>query len=240
MKIVTTTVDYFDGDTALEAYLAYPESSQPPGNPAVMLAHMWAGRVEFVCEQARRFAALGYTAFALDMYGKSIIGKNPDENARLMQPFIDDRHLLQRRINAALETLRGLQQVDAGRIAAIGYCFGGLCVLDLARSGADIKGVVSIHGLLDPFPDTNDNRIKSKILLLHGSEDPQADMNSLLAVQKELTDAGVDWQAVVYGHTQHAFTNPVANDPARGTVYNPQSDRRSWEAVQNFLKECFE
>lgn len=240
MNIVTTTVDYFDGDTLLEAYLAYPDPPQPSGNPAVMLAHMWGGRVEFVCQQARRFAALGYTAFALDMYGKGVLGANPDENARLMQPFIDDRRMLQRRINAALEILRGLRQAETTRIAAIGYCFGGLCVLDLARSGADIQGVVCIHGLLDPFPGKNDNPIKSKILLLHGSEDPQADINSLLAVQQELTDAGVDWQTVIYSDTQHAFTNPAANDPARGTVYNPLSDQRAWKTLLNFLEECFE
>lgn len=237
MDIVTTTVDYRDGDTQLEAYLACPPGNAPA--PAVLIAHMWAGRVEFVCDKARQLAALGYAGFALDMYGKDrngiILGRNPVENARLMQPFIDDRRLLRRRILAAWETLRARPEIDPKRIAVIGYCFGGLCALDLARTGVGLRGAVSIHGLLDPPPEPG--HIKCKTLLLHGSEDPQADMRSLLALQQELTAMGADWQSVIYGHTQHAFTNPAANNPASGTVYSAAADRRSWKALLNFLDE---
>ena len=125
------------------------------------------------------------------------------------------------------------------RIAVIGYCFGGLCALDLARTGAGLRGAVSIHGLLEPPPRSNNQqgRINCKILLLHGSQDPQADMHSVLALQHELTEAGVDWQSVIYGNAQHAFTNPAANNPAAGTVYHPDSNRRSWIALLNFLEE---
>lgn len=238
---MTTTVDYRDGDAQLEGYLATPQGKG--GKPAVLIAHMWGGRVEFVCDKARQLAALGYTAFALDMYGKgpngAIIGSNPEENARLMQPFMDDRHMLQQRILAAFDTLRARPEADPGRIAVIGYCFGGLCALDLARTGHGdddgLRGAVSIHGLLEPPPDKG--RINCKVLLLHGSQDSQADMHSVLALQHELTASGVDWQSVIYGNTQHAFTNPAANNPAAGTVYHPGSNRRSWAALLNFLEE---
>jgi dienelactone hydrolase len=236
MDIVTTLVDYRDGDTQLEGYLATPGGTG--GKPAVLIAHMWGGRIEFVCDKARQLAMLGYTAFALDMYGKNIVGRSPEESARLMQPFMDDRHMLQQRILTAFKTLRARPEADPGRIAVIGYCFGGLCALDLARSGAELRGAVSIHGLLDPPPRSNQpERINCKVLLLHGDRDPQADMRSVLALQHELTEAGVDWQSVIYGNTQHAFTNPAANNPAAGTVYHPDSNRRSWVALLNFLEE---
>jgi dienelactone hydrolase len=237
MPLVTTTVDYRDGDTLLEGFFAYDSDAARPV-PAVMIAHMWGGRVEFVCEKARQLAAQGYAAFALDMYGKGVFGSNPAENEKLMQPFIDDRALLKRRMGAALHTVRALMPVDPARIAAIGYCFGGLCVLDLVRSGADIKAAVSIHGLLDP-PATQPQATSAKILILHGSDDPLADTHSLLALQQELTHINADWQTIVYGGTQHAFTNPAANNSDLGTVYHPLSSQRSWRALLDFLREVF-
>jgi dienelactone hydrolase len=244
MAIMTTTVDYRDGDTQLEGYLASPRTDGP--KPAVLIAHMWGGRVEFVCDKARQLAALGYTAFALDMYGKGpkgvILGGNPEENAKLIQPFMDDRGMLQQRMLAAFQALRARPEADPGRIAVIGYCFGGLCALDLARTGtgagAGLRGAVSIHGLLEPPPRSDQRgRINCKVLLLHGDRDPQADMRSMLALQHELTETGVDWQSVIYGNTQHAFTNPAANNPTAGTVYHPDSNRRSWIALLAFLEE---
>lgn len=238
MDIVTTTVDYRDGAAQLEAYLACPAGNTPA--PAVLIAHMWGGRVEFVCDKARQLAALGYAGFALDMYGKGpngvILGRNPEENARLMRPFVDDRRLLRRRMLAAYHALRARPEIDPSRIAVIGYCFGGMCALDLARAGAGLQGAVSIHGLLEPPPEPG--RIACRTLLLHGSEDPMADTRSLLALQRELTAGGADWQCVIYGNTQHAFTNPAANNPAAGTVYNASADRRSWRALLNFLEEA--
>lgn len=237
MDIVTTTVDYRDGDTPLEGYLAYPSGKAPA--PAVLIAHMWSGRVEFVCDKARRLAGLGYTAFALDMYGKGpngiILGDSPEESARLMQPFMDSRKMLAQRMLAAYKALRVRPEADPGRIVVIGYCFGGLCALDLARTGVELRGAVSIHGLLDPPPERG--LIQCSTLLLHGGEDPMADMRSLLALQQELKTMGVDWQCVVYGGTRHAFTNPAANNPAAGTVYSATADRRSWHALLNFLEE---
>jgi len=236
MGLRTDTIEYHDGKTCLEGFLAYDDSL---GTllPAVMISHACRGRDDFVCDKARTLAQLGYAAFALDMYGKGVLGNNLEENARLMQPFMDDRSLLQRRMIVALDTVQDLQQVDAERIAAIGFCFGGLCVLDLARTGADLRGVVSFHGLLTPLGNTQETRIEAKVLMLHGHDDPLVPVDDVLAVQQEMTEAGADWQFLSYGHTMHAFTNPMANDPDFGTVYQPVADRRSWQSMKNFLEE---
>jgi dienelactone hydrolase len=236
MGVRTETIEYYDGDGCLEGFFAYDDALSEPV-PAVMISHAWRGRDDFVCNKARALAALGYAAFALDMYGKGVLGGDLEENARLMQPFMDDRSLLQRRMTLALDTVRGLEQVDAERVAAIGFCFGGLSVLDLARTGAELCGVVSFHGLLTPPGNTRGNRIKAKVLMLHGHDDPMVPVEDVLAVQHEMTEAGADWQFYSYGHTMHAFTNPIANDPDFGTVYHPVADRRSWQSMRNFLDE---
>jgi dienelactone hydrolase len=236
MTIQTRTIEYIHTDVRLEALLVYDDAVGGP-RPAVLVCHTWAGRDEFACGKARKLAELGYVGFALDMYGDGKVGSGPEENAKLMQPFMDDRALLQARITAALDTARGLGEVDGDRIAAIGYCFGGLCVLDLARSGADFRGVVSFHGLLIPPGPTAANAIKAKVLVLHGHDDPMAPPEHVLALEKELTSAGADWQVHVYGGTVHAFTNPRANDPGFGTVYHPTADARSWQSMRNFLAE---
>ncbi|HNU20621.1 MAG TPA: dienelactone hydrolase family protein, partial [Hydrogenophilus thermoluteolus] len=140
---------------------------------------------------------------------------------------------------AAIHALAMQPEVDPEKVAAIGFCFGGLSVLDLARVGAPVKGVVSFHGLFTPPGNTTDNKITAKVLALHGWDDPMAKPDAVLAFAKEMTDAGADWQLHAYGHTMHAFTNPEANDPDFGTVYNAKADARSWQAMQNFLAELF-
>lgn len=147
--------------------------------------------------------------------------------------------MLQRRMEAALAAVKLMPWTDGGRIAAIGFCFGGLCALDLARSGADIKGVVSFHGLLGAPEHTQNNRIKAKVLALHGHDDPMVPVEQVIAFEQEMTRAGADWQLHVYGNTMHAFTNPMANDPGFGTVYQKDADRRSWQSMKNFLEEIF-
>jgi dienelactone hydrolase len=152
---------------------------------------------------------------------------------------MEDRAKLQQRMKAALNTVKLLPWVDENKIAAIGFCFGGLCALDLARTGVDIKGVVSFHGLLGTPDNTKGNKIKAKILALHGRDDPMGLPEQVLAFQEEMTQADADWQFVSFGHTVHAFTNPVANNPDFGTVYQADADRRSWLAMQNFFTEIF-
>src|SRR5690554_1630062 len=200
MAVITQTIDYTHNDVQLEGFFAY-DDKRPQPLPAVLISHAWVGRDEFVCNKARRLAELGYAAFALDMYGKGKLGTGPEENAKLMKPFMDDRRLLQDRITAALETVRKLPQVDPRRIAAMGFCFGGLCVLDLARTGADLRGVVSFHGLLIPPGNTQGTKIKAKVLVLHGHDDPMAPPDQILSLAKELTEAEADWQIHIYGNT---------------------------------------
>ena len=238
MAIVSNTIAYMDGDVVLEAFFAF-DDALVGRRPAVLISHAWGGRDEFVAGKAKKLAELGYVGFAVDMYGKGILGSGPERNAELMRPFMEDRAMLQKRMQAALAAVRLMPWVDDSQCAAIGFCFGGLCVLDLARSGADVKGVVSFHGLLAAPGNTFGNTIKAKVLALHGHDDPMVTPEQVLAFEQEMTEACVDWQLHVYGNTQHAFTNPIANDPAFGTVYQPDADRRSWKAMENFLQEIF-
>ena len=238
MAIVSNTVGYLDGDVHLEAFFAFDDAIEDR-RPAVMINHAWGGRDGFVAEKAKKIAELGYVGFAVDMYGKGILGSGVEENAKLMQPFMDDRKMLQQRIHAALNAVKLLPWVNDKEISAIGFCFGGLCVLDLARTGADIKGVVSFHGLLGAPGNTDGNKITAKVLALHGHDDPMAPVEKVIAFQEELTKAGADWQVHNYGNTMHAFTNPLANDPDFGTVYQLNADRRSWLAMKGFLEEVF-
>jgi dienelactone hydrolase len=229
-------LDYFDGDVRLQGYLAY-DDARPGPLPAVLVAHTWAGRNDFVLDKANQLAALGYAGFALDLYGDAKVGEGAEACSALMMPFMEDRALLQRRMLAALAAVRGFPEVDAGRVAAMGFCFGGLCVLDLARTGADLRGVASFHGLLKPPGNTAGRSIGAKVLVMHGHDDPMVPVADVVALEEELTQAGADWQVHAYGHTVHAFTNPQANDPGCGTVYNAAADRRSWQSLVNFLAE---
>lgn len=233
----TKKIEYYAENVLLEGYYAYNNASSEK-KPAVLLMHDWSGRNDFVCHKAELLAELGYVGFALDMYGKDIQGKDNAEKSALMQPFIENRNLLRQRVLAALQTVTQIEQVNAARIAAIGFCFGGLCALDLARSGAEVRGVVSVHGALIPPPaNLSKHAITAKILALHGHADPLVPHTHIEAFEKEMTLAKADWQLHMYGNTLHSFTNPLANDPAFGTVYHPVADKRAWISIQNFLTE---
>ena len=238
MSIETRILEYVVDDIVCEALLAW-DSDADSTRPGVLVSHAWGGRGDFEDGKARKLAELGYVGFAIDVYGKGKRGQSPDENAALMQPLLDDRPALQRRLLAAVETLRQQPEVDSDKIGAIGFCFGGLCVLDLARTGADIAGVVSFHGLFNAPANTADNWISAKILALHGWDDPMATPEQVVALAEELTSMGADWQVHGYGNTMHAFTNPQANAPDSGTVYSPVADTRSWNAMMDFLSEIF-
>jgi dienelactone hydrolase len=233
----TETIQYRDAEVTLEAYIAYPESLAPA--PAVLIAPAWAGRDAFACKKADALAKLGYVGFALDMYGNAKVGKSVEENSALMSPFMQDRVLLRQRITAALHTVQNLKQVDKKRIAAMGFCFGGLCALDLARSGAEIIGVLSFHGLLAAPKDLPNKKMLAKVLALHGYDDPMGPPEQLLAFAKEMTQAQVDWQIHAYGNTQHAFTNPEAQDEKLGLIFDEVAEKRSWQSMKNFFTEIF-
>jgi len=235
--VETKKIEYGTTAEVFEAYCAF-DAALAGKRPAVLVAHDWSGRNEFAEKKAEKLAQLGYVALALDMFGKGKLGKNNDEKSQLIQPLIADRALLRKRMLVALELLKNLDNVDTTRIAAIGFCFGGLCVLDLARSGVAIQGVVSFHGILGA-PNLAPERIKAKVLALHGHDDPMVPPEQVLAFEQEMTAAGADWQVHVYGNTMHGFTNPLANDPVFGTVYSTLAEKRSWLAMQNFFSEIF-
>ena len=230
------TIDYEHNGTVLEGFLAYDDAVSGP-RPGVLISHAWAGREPFECDKARALAQLGYAGFALDLYGKGVLGTGPEENTKLMQPFLDDRAMLQTRLGIALETFGKQQEVDADRIAAMGFCFGGLCVLDMARVGANVRGVASFHGLFVPPGNTAGNNITAKVLALHGHRDPMVPVEEVIKFENEMIEAGADWQIHVYGNAMHSFTNPEANDASFGTMYDADTDRRSWQTLVNFLAE---
>jgi dienelactone hydrolase len=239
LAIQTRRVEYEDAGDVLDGLIAWDDAAQTP-RPGVLIAHAWAGRSEFEDRKAEQIAELGYVGFALDLYGKGKRGSTKEENSALMQPFLDDRGLLQQRLLVSLNTLRSQDEVESSKVAAIGYCFGGLCALDIARTGEELAGVVSLHGLFGSPGNTAGNTIAAKVLALHGWDDPMAKPDTVLALAKEMSSMGADWQLHAFGNTMHAFTNPEANDPDFGTVYSPDADRRSWQAMSNFLAELFD
>ena len=231
----TSFIPYQDQGVELEAFVAYP--SQEGKHPLVVLCHPWKGRDEFISEKARLVAKLGYVGFALDMYGRGVVGKSKEENAALKKPFIQDRHLLQRRLLKGFEEASQLALVDPKRIGAVGFGFGGICALDLARSGVDIRGVVSVYGHFDPPPAPLIKPIRAKILALHGYNDPIVSQAELRRFEQEMNGAKVDWETHIYGNAMHAFALPGANDPEAGILYHPINAARAWGAVCSFLGE---
>ena len=236
MAIRERLIEYRDGATLLEGFFCH-DDSRPGPLPALLIGHDWSGRGDFVERKARRLAWHGFATFALDMYGKGKRGTTNAECTALMTPFVQDRALLARRVSAALAAVQQLPEIDTRRIAAMGFCFGGMCALDLARSGADLRGVASVHGLLKPTGLPSPAKIRARVLLLHGYDDPLSPPEDVHAIARELTAAGADWQLHAYGNTMHAFTNPHSNDRANGLVYDEAADRRAWHALLQFLDE---
>ncbi|MCG6552667.1 MAG: dienelactone hydrolase family protein [Candidatus Magnetominusculus sp. LBB02] len=236
--ITGTAVEYKQGDTVLDGYLSYNKKNIGK-SPAVIIVHDWMGAGEFTKDQAQRIAELGYVAFAADIYGKGVRPKNADEAGKTAGMYKGNRELMRKRIAAALDYVRTLDYVDKGRIAVMGYCFGGMVSLELARSGADLAGAVSIHGGLDT-PEPKTSKIKAKVLALHGADDPYVTKEDVEAFQNEMRSAGADWYMTSYGSAVHAFTNPKAGtDNSKGAAYNEKADKRSWIALKEFLKEIF-
>ena len=235
----TKTIQYAQGDQALEGYLAWDDAIAGP-RPGVLVVHEWTGLGDYVKTRARKLAELGYIAFAADIYGKGVRPATPQEAGKVAGKYKNDPKLMRQRVRAGLDALLSEPLCDPKRVAAIGYCFGGTCVLELARSGADVAGVVSFHGGLATANPADAKNIRGKVLALHGGDDPHVPPREVAAFEDEMRAAGVDWQLVVYGGAVHAFTNPAAgNDNSRGAAYNAAADRRSWEAMKAFFAEIF-
>ncbi|ACT58155.1 dienelactone hydrolase family protein [Hirschia baltica] len=236
MSIQSKQVEYRDGDTNCIGLLAWDD--QAGKRPCVLVAPDWRGRTQFSEDKAIELAKLGYVGFAIDVYGEGRSGKNADENAALMNPFMEDRAKLKRRLLATLGAAREFEEVEADKMSILGFCFGGLCALDLARAGEDIKAAISFHGLFIPngLPE---NEIKASVLALHGYDDPKANPESVLTLGEELTRARCDWQIHAYGQTMHSFMNPKANAPENGLQYSPIAEKRAWLAATQLLGDVF-
>jgi dienelactone hydrolase len=233
------SVAYKDGETVCEGFVAFDDSSAAAG-PGILVFHDWMGLTEHTREVCRDLAKMGYVALAADMYGKGVRPADAQAAGAEAGKYKADRVTVRRRAEAALAQLRENPRVQPERIAAIGYCFGGLCALELARDGAPLAGVVSFHGALDsPNPDDG-RKIKAKLLILHGADDPFVKKEDIEAFQSELRAAKVDWQMVYYANAVHAFTQPwVGTDNSKGAAYNAEAARRSWQAMKDFFAELF-
>ena len=235
MKINTQAVAYRDGDTELTGEFAWDAERGDP-RPGILVVHGGAGLDSHAKGRAKRLAELGFVAFACDMYGNGVAGNRESVMARIAE-LRDDTAKLCQRAGAGIDVLRSHPQVD-GRVAAVGYCFGGMVTLELARSGADIAGAVSVHGSLSTARLTQAGAVKAKILVCHGSLDPHVPMTQVNAFVQEMNDAGVDWQLMVYGSAMHGFTHEPG--PAvPGVAYNAMADARSATAIQDFFNETF-
>ncbi|HAH21733.1 MAG: dienelactone hydrolase [Omnitrophica WOR_2 bacterium GWF2_43_52] len=237
--IHTETVEYKDNEVILEGYLAYDDALKNKA-PGVLIVHEWTGIGPYVMKRAQQVAALGYVVFCADIYGKGIRPKDAQEASEQASRYKVDRKLMRQRVTAGLERLRRCEFVDSERIAAVGYCFGGTTVLELARGGAQIQGVVSFHGGLDTPSPEETKAIKAKILVLHGADDPFISTQQISAFQDEMRGSHADWQMVSYGNAVHSFTNADSGaDPKKGVAYNQEADTRSWKAMEVFLNELF-
>lgn len=236
-KLVKKVVDYKDGDVALQGYAVWDDGFKDK-RPGVLVVHEWWGHGPYARKRAEMLAQQGYTAFALDMYGKGVYATDHEQAGKLAGAFFNDRTAMRKRAMAGLEQLKKLPYVDQTKLAAIGYCFGGTTVLELARMGADLKGVASFHGnLATPTPATE--KPKAKIAVFQGGADKMT-MPAVPAFEEEMTKAGADWQLTAYGGAVHSFTVAEAGgDPSTGMAYDKEADQRSWKALQDFFAEIF-
>lgn len=236
--IQTTQLTYSDKQQSYEGVIAFDDAIKGK-RPVVLVSHTWVGQSQFEEDKAKELAKLGYLAFAIDVFGQGRRAKNADEAEALMNEMLEDRQELLNRILLAVDTIKENEMADTKKMGAIGFCFGGKCVLDLARSGIDMKGVVCFHGIFDPPGIEHEGDIKAKILVLHGWEDPLAFPKDIVSLGYELTERNAIWEMDVFGNTGHAFTNPNANDPDGGMVFNPLANDRSWQRMTHFFEEVF-
>jgi dienelactone hydrolase len=231
-------VAYKQGSADLEGYWVYDDSFKGK-RPGIMVVHEWKGLNDYAKHRADMLAQLGYIAFAADIYGKGIRPQTIEEAGAMAGKFKSDRALLRARVNVALDVLKALPDVDTSELAAIGYCFGGTSVLELARSGADVRGIVSFHGgLSSPTPQDARN-IKARVLALHGADDPFVKADEVAGFEKEMTDAKVDYRLIKYPGAMHGFTNPDNKNVPPGALYNEAADKASWIEMQKFFREIF-
>lgn len=232
--------DYTDEEKTYEGFIALNGDSTTK-RPCVLVVHAWSGLTKHFCEIAKKLSNDGYIGFAIDIYGKGIRGKVDGDNSHLMNPLLKNRVLLRDRLLTAFNAAKNHPLVIPDKIAVLGYCFGGLCALDLARSNPNgLKGAISVHGGLDSNNlYDNSEKIDGSILALHGWEDPTVKRESVINFTDEMTVKKADWQIHLYGHAMHAFTFEGANIPDLGIKYDENADKRSRQTIDNFLKDIF-
>ncbi len=238
--LVEESVAYRQGGVELEGFHVY-DGGRDGKRPGILVIHQWTGLTEYEKRRSRMLAEMGYNVFAADIYGKGI-RPLPPEAGKEAGKYKSDRVLFRARIMAALDLLRADERTDSARIAALGYCFGGTGALELARSGADVAGVISFHGGLDAAVGMTAKvgKISAKVLVLHGADDPFSPLTEVVGLEKELADAKADSQLVLYSGAVHSFTQKEAGDDAsKGAAYNETADRRSWAAMRAFLADIF-
>lgn len=229
-EIKTADVVYRDGDTELEGYLAYDDTITTP-RPGVLVIHDWTGLQDYTKDRTRQLAELGYVAFAADIYGKGVRPTDPKECGVQAGKYKNDLPLFRRRVSLALDQLKTRPDVDSKKLAAIGYCFGGSAVLELARSGADVAGVVSFHGGLSTSMPAQPGDIKARILVCHGGADESVN-KEVPAFREEMEKSGAKMEFITYPDAKHGFTKP-------GPAYQEKADKESWAAMKQFFAELF-
>jgi dienelactone hydrolase len=238
-QVTTVPVEYRDGDVVLQGYFSYDPAIKG-ARPGVLIVHDWLGVSEYTRMRAEQLAALGYAALAADVYGKGVRPRNAQEASGEAGKYYKGRQLYRARLRAGLSYLMSRPEVDTSRLAAMGYCFGGAGALELARSGAPLRGVVTFHGALNTPDPADAKKIRGKVLVLHGADDPYVKPEEVKSFMDEMRGGGVDWQLVYYSGAVHSFTDRRAgNDNSKGAAYNEAADRRSWEAMKNFFSEVF-
>ena len=237
MRLETEQIVYRDGDARLNGFLAI-DADRAGKRPGVLVVHGGAGVDDHARGRARRFAESGFVVFACDMYGEGVTG-NRERIVRHIGELRNNRTALVRRVQPAIELLSSRPQVD-GRIAAVGYCFGGMVVLEYARSASTISGVVCVHGSLETTSSAESSSIRARILVCHGGLDPHAPMSQVTAFAEEMKRAGADYQLIVYGNAMHGFTHETATGQQPGVLYHAQTDARSSVAIQDFFRELFD
>ena len=238
-SVKSKTVEYKIGDEVFEGVFVTPQAGKGKV-PGVLMVHNWLGVSDETKKQAERVAKLGLAVFVVDVYGKGIRAKGPQEAMPLAGKYKGDRKLFRARVLRGLEILRAQKEVDPAKIMAAGYCFGGTGVIELARAGADVQAVVSFHGGLDSPTPADGKNIKTKVLALQGADDPYVKAADIAAFQNEMRTNNVDWQMTVYGGAVHSFTEVGAgSDVKTGAAYNPKADERSFAAFTDLVNELF-
>ncbi len=239
-KVVGKTVEYTAQGVTLKGYLAY-DNSMKGKRPGILVVHEWWGLNDYARKRARMLAELGYTALAVDMYGEGKQAEHPDDAGKFSSEVMKNFDMAKARFTAGEDLLKKEPTVDPGRIAAIGYCFGGGVVLNMARQGADLKGVVSFHGMLMPVTPAEPGAIKAKLLVLHGGDDKFSTPEQIQMFKDEMTKAGADYKFIVYHGAMHSFTNPDATAYGKKfnipLAYNKKADKESWNEMKKFLDD---